>query len=244
MQESQERRYELNGQVTGIKNYRYFDIIVGLFVAVLLISNIASTKIVDIWRFTFDGGTIIFPLSYIFGDILTEVYGYRQSRRAIWIGFLSAMVMSLVLGLVGLISPAEGWEFQEAYMAILGQTPRIVTASLIAYFAGEFSNSFILAKMKVFTKGKWLAARTIGSTIAGQAIDTLIFVLIAFHGVFSNSLLLAIIVSNYIFKVLLEVAFTPLTYKIVNTLKRAEGVDYYDKKTNFNPFLFFKRENK
>ena len=129
-------------------------------------------------------------------------------------------------------------------MAILGQTPRIVTASLIAYFAGEFSNSFILAKMKVFTKGKWLAARTISSTIAGQAIDTLIFVLIAFYGVFSNSLLLAIIVSNYIFKVLLEVAFTPLTYKIVNTLKRAEGVDYYDKKTNFNPFLFFKRENK
>ena len=230
--------------MTGIKNYRYFDIIVGLFVAVLLISNIASTKIVDIWRFTFDGGTIIFPLSYIFGDILTEVYGYRQSRRAIWIGFLSAMVMSLVLGLIGLMGPAEGWDLQEAYMAILGQTPRIVTASLIAYFAGEFSNSFILAKMKVFTKGKWLAARTISSTIAGQAIDTLIFVLIAFYGVFSNSLVLAIIVSNYIFKVLLEVAFTPLTYKIVNTLKRAEGVDYYDRKTNFNPFLFFKRESK
>lgn len=234
----------MNGPAAGIKNYRYFDIIVGLFVAVLLISNIASTKIVDIWRFTFDGGTIIFPLSYIFGDILTEVYGYRQSRRAIWIGFLSAMVMSLVLGLVGLIRPAEGWELQEAYMAILGQTPRIVTASLIAYFAGEFSNSFILAKMKVFTKGKWLAARTIGSTIAGQAIDTLIFVFIAFYGVFSNSLLFTIIVSNYIFKVLMEVAFTPLTYKIVNTLKRAEGVDYYDRKTNFNPFLFFKRESK
>lgn len=234
----------MNGQAAGIKNYRYFDIIVGLFVAVLLISNIASTKIVDIWRFTFDGGTIIFPLSYIFGDILTEVYGYRQSRRAIWIGFLSAMVMSLVLGLVGLIRPAEGWELQEAYMAILGQTPRIVTASLIAYFAGEFSNSFILAKMKVFTKGKWLAARTISSTIVGQAIDTLIFVFIAFYGVFSNSLLFTIIVSNYIFKVLMEVAFTPLTYKIVNTLKRAEGVDYYDRKTNFNPFLFFKRESK
>ncbi len=234
----------MNGQAAGIKNYRYFDIIVGLFVAVLLISNIASTKIVDIWRFTFDGGTIIFPLSYIFGDILTEVYGYRQSRRAIWIGFLSAMVMSLVLGLVGLIRPAEGWELQEAYMAILGQTPRIVTASLIAYFAGEFSNSFILAKMKVFTKGKWLAARTISSTIVGQVIDILIFVLIAFYGIFSNSLLFTIIVSNYIFKVLMEVAFTPLTYKIVNTLKRAEGVDYYDRKTNFNPFLFFKRESK
>jgi len=234
----------LNGQGTGIKNYRYFDIIVGLFVAVLLISNIASTKIVDIWRFTFDGGTILFPLSYIFGDILTEVYGYRQSRRAIWIGFLSAVIMSIVLGLVGLISPAEGWNLQEAYMAILGQAPRIVTASLIAYFAGEFSNSYILAKMKVFTKGKWLAARTIGSTIIGEAIDTLIFVFIAFYGVFSNSLLLVIIVSNYIFKVLLEVAFTPLTYKIVSLLKRAEGVDHYDRKTNFNPFLFFGRESK
>jgi len=222
------------------RNYRFFDLIVGLFVAVLLISNIASTKIVDIWRFTFDGGTILFPLSYIFGDILTEVYGYRQSRRAIWIGFLSALMMSLVLGLIGLIRPAEGWELQEAYMAILGQTPRIVAASLIAYFIGEFSNSYILARMKVFTKGKWLAARTITSTIAGQGIDTVIFVLIAFFGIYPNSLLLAIIVSNYIFKVLMETAFTPITYKIVNGLKRAEGVDHYDRGTDFNPFKFFK----
>ncbi len=222
------------------RNYRFFDLIVGLFVAVLLISNIASTKIVDIWRFTFDGGTILFPLSYIFGDILTEVYGYRQSRRAIWIGFLSALMMSLVLGLIGLIRPAEGWELQEAYMSILGQTPRIVAASLIAYFIGEFSNSYIMARMKVLTKGKWLAARTITSTIAGQGIDTIIFVIIAFFGVYSNSLLIAIIISNYIFKVLMEVAFTPLTYKIVNGLKRAEGVDYYDRGTDFNPFKFFK----
>jgi len=222
------------------RNYRFFDLIVGLFVAVLLISNIASTKIVDIWRFTFDGGTILFPLSYIFGDILTEVYGYRQSRRAIWIGFLSALIMSLVLGLIGLIRPAEGWELQEAYMSILGQTPRIVAASLIAYFIGEFSNSYILAKMKVFTGGKWLAARTITSTIAGQGIDTIIFVFIAFFGVYSNSLLIAIIISNYVFKVLMEVAFTPLTYKIVNGLKRVEGVDYYDRDTDFNPFKFFK----
>lgn len=222
------------------KNYRFFDLIVGLFVAVLLISNIASTKIVDIWRFTFDGGTILFPLSYIFGDILTEVYGYRQSRRAIWIGFLSALMMSVVLGLIGLIRPAEGWELQEAYMSILGQTPRIVTASLIAYFIGEFSNSYIMARMKVLTEGKWLAARTITSTIAGQGIDTIIFVFIAFFGVYSNSLLMAIIISNYVFKVLMEVAFTPLTYKIVNGLKRVERVDYYDRGTDFNPFKFFK----
>ena len=220
------------------KSYKYFDVIVGLFVAVLLISNIASTKIVSIWKFTFDGGTILFPLSYIFGDILTEVYGYRKSRKAIWIGFLCALIMSITLGLIGLIRPAEGWELQDAYMAILGQTPRIVTASLVAYFAGEFSNSYILAKMKVWTKGKWLAARTISSTIVGQGIDTLLFVLIAFFGLYSNSLILLIIISNYVFKVSLEIVFTPLTYKIVNSLKRAEKVDYYDNRTNFNPFKF------
>jgi len=220
------------------KSYKYFDVIVGLFVAVLLISNIASTKIVSIWKFTFDGGTILFPLSYIFGDILTEVYGYRKSRKAIWIGFLCALIMSVTLGLIGLIRPAEGWELQDAYMAILGQTPRIVTASLVAYFAGEFSNSYILAKMKVWTKGKWLAARTISSTIVGQGIDTLLFVFIAFFGLYSNNLILLIIISNYVFKVSLEIVFTPLTYKIVNSLKRVEKVDYYDYRTNFNPFKF------
>jgi len=220
------------------KSYKYFDVIVGLFVAVLLISNIASTKIVSIWKFTFDGGTILFPLSYIFGGILTEVYGYRKSRKAIWIGFLCALIMSVTLGLIGLIRPAEGWELQDAYMAILGQTPRIVTASLVAYFAGEFSNSYILAKMKLWTKGKWLAARTISSTIVGQGIDTLLFVFIAFFGLYSNSLILLIIISNYVFKVSLEIVFTPLTYKIVNSLKRAEKVDYYDYRTNFNPFKF------
>ena len=208
--------------------------------AVLLISNIASTKIIDIWKFTFDGGTILFPLSYIFGDILTEVYGYRQSRRIIWIGFASAFLMSLTLGLIGLIKPAQGWELQDAYMAILGQTPRIVAASLVAYFVGEFSNSYILAKMKVFTRGKWLAARTIGSTIVGQGVDTIIFVFIAFFGVYSNSLLLVIILSNYIFKVLMEAVLTPATYRIVNSLKKAEGIDYYDRDTDFNPFRIFR----
>ena len=222
------------------KKYKYVDLITGLFVAVLLISNIASTKIIDIWKFTFDGGTILFPLSYIFGDILTEVYGYRQSRRIIWIGFASALLMSATLGLIGLIQPSQGWELQDAYMAILGQTPRIVAASLIAYFAGEFSNSYILAKMKVLTRGKWLAARTIGSTVVGEGVDTIIFVFIAFFGLYSNSLLLVIIISNYVFKVLMETVLTPATYKIVNSLKRAEGVDYYDRNTDFNPFRMFK----
>jgi uncharacterized integral membrane protein (TIGR00697 family) len=216
--------------------YRYFDIIAGLFVAVLLISNIASTKIVQLWKFTFDGGTILFPLSYIFGDILTEVYGYRKSRRVIWIGFFSALLMSLTLVLIGLIKPAAGWEFQDAYMKILGQTPRIVAASLVAYFAGEFSNSFVLAKMKILTGGRWLFARTIGSTIIGEGIDTVLFVTIAFAGLYTSHLLFLIIVSNYIFKVLLEIVLTPATYKVVGFLKRREKVDWFDYKTNFNPF--------
>ncbi|MFA5014903.1 MAG: queuosine precursor transporter [Actinomycetota bacterium] len=220
------------------ERFMYLDLITGLFVAVLLISNIASSKIVEIWKFTFDGGTILFPLSYIFGDILTEVYGFRRSRRVIWIGFFCAALMSLTLGLIGLIRPASGWEYQEAYMRILGQTPRIVTASLIAYFAGEFSNSFILAKMKILTKGKWLFTRTIGSTVVGEGIDTIIFVVIAFLGVYPNNLVLLIIISNYIFKVSLEIVFTPLTYKIVGFLKRVEKVDWFDYGTNFNPFIF------
>jgi uncharacterized integral membrane protein (TIGR00697 family) len=231
-------KIDFNQEISTPGRFRYFDLITGLFVAVLLISNIASSKIVQIWKFTFDGGTILFPLSYIFGDILTEVYGYRKGRRVIWIGFFCALLMSLTLGLIGLIKPASGWEFQEAYMRILGQTPRIVAASLIAYFAGEFSNSYVLAKMKILTKGRWLFTRTIGSTIVGEGIDTIIFVTIAFLGVYANSLVLLIIISNYIFKVSLEIVFTPLTYKIVGFLKRTEKVDWFDYKTDFNPFIF------
>ena len=219
-----------------MKQYKYFDIILGLFVAVLLISNIASTKIIQIWKFTFDGGTILFPISYIFGDILTEVYGYRKARKAIWVGFFSAFLMSAILWVIGILKPAPGWDLQSSYLAILGQTPRIVGASLIAYFAGEFINSFILAKMKIITKGRWLWTRTIGSTVAGEMIDTLLFCFIAFYGLYSNKLLLAIIISNYVFKVGLEIILTPATYKIVVFLKRRENEDYYYYKTNFNPF--------
>jgi len=218
--------------------YNYIDIITGLFVAVILISNIASTKIVQIWRFTFDGGTILFPLSYIFGDVLIEVYGFKAGRRVIWIGFFSALLMSVVFGLVGLIKPAAGWENQQAWLLILGQTPRIVAASLIAYFAGEFSNSIVLAKMKIFTKGRFLWTRTIGSTLAGEGIDTVLFVIIAFGGVYSWRLVALIIVSNYIFKVGMEIVLTPATYAIVSFLKRREKIDYFDYGTKFNPFRF------
>jgi queuosine precursor transporter len=216
--------------------YRYLDLITALFVTVLLISNVASTKILQLGPFTFDGGTILFPVSYIFGDVLTEVYGYRRSRRVIWIGFGCAALLVLVLSIVGALSPAPGWEHQEAYQAILGATPRIVLGSLIAYFAGEFSNSYVLAKMKIWTGGRWLWTRTIGSTIVGQAVDTALFVAIAFAGTLPWSLFLSVILSNYVFKVGLEAAMTPVTYRLTGFLKRTENEDVYDVETDFNPF--------
>jgi len=216
--------------------YRYFDLIMALFVAVLLISNIASTKILQLGPFTFDGGTLLFPISYIFGDILTEVYGYRRSRRVIWAGFGSAALMAGVLAVVGALPPAEGWAHQEAYEAILGTTPRIVLGSLIAYFAGEFSNSYTLAKMKVWTEGRWLWTRTIGSTLIGEGVDTLLFVTIAFAGTFPWPLFWSIVLSNYVFKVGLEVVMTPATYRVTHFLKRTEQEDVYDTDTDFNPF--------
>ncbi|MFA6909145.1 MAG: queuosine precursor transporter [Patescibacteria group bacterium] len=217
--------------------YRYLDIILGLFVAVLLISNIASTKIVIFGPFTFDGGTILFPLMYIFGDILTEVYGYRASRRVIWTGFFCALLMSLVFTLIGKLPAAPEWTNQESYDLILGTTWRIVVASLVAYTVGEFSNSYILAKIKVATRGKWLWLRTVSSTLVGEGFDTSLFVLIAFAGILPTSLLVSVAVSNYIFKVGVEVAMTPATYWIARFLKKKEDVDYFDTQTNFNPFL-------
>ncbi len=218
------------------KNYKYLGTISVFFVSVLLISNIASTKIVDLRWFTFDGGTLLFPLSYIFGDILTEVYGYKKARGVIWLGFFMALLMSLIFIIVGKLPSASGWNNQNAYDLILGLTPRIVFASLLAYSVGEFSNSFVLAKMKIWTKGKWLWTRTIGSTIVGEFFDSVIFILIAFSGILPNSLLITLIISNYIFKTSIEVLFTPITYKVVKFLKKKEREDYYDINTNFNPF--------
>ncbi|MDP3245273.1 MAG: queuosine precursor transporter [bacterium] len=219
-----------------MKSFKYFDLIMAFFVAVLLISNVASTKILQFGPFTFDGGTLLFPLSYIFGDILTEVYGYGRSRRVIWMGFLMTFLMAVVFIIVGKLPAASGWENQDAYMKILGLTPRIVAASLLAYFAGEFSNSYILAKMKILTKGRWLWTRTIGSTVAGEAVDSVLFVVIAFAGIIPAGLLFAMVLSNYIFKTCIEVILTPLTYKVVGFLKRREQEDYFDTTTKFNPF--------
>jgi len=216
--------------------YRFFDVLVALFVAVLLISNIASTKILSCWKFTFDGGTLLFPLSYIFGDILTEVYGFRRSRRVIWLGFFSALLMSSVLYIVQILPPANDWMNQQAYESILGFIPRIVLASLVAYFAGEFSNSVTLSRLKILTKGKYLWTRTIGSTIIGEGIDTLVFCMIAFYGVLPSSVFWAVLISNYVFKCSVEIIFTPLTYLIVGFLKRKEKTDVYDYGIKYNPF--------
>jgi len=253
------------------RNYRYFDIVMAMFVTVLLLSNIASSaKLVDLGvsifglRLAFDGGTILFPLAYIFGDILTEVYGYARSRKVIWTGFAAAALMSVTFWALGklpgdplwgsfvyenmaemnpaLPNPQDPVLFgQAAYQAILGgvSTGAIIIASLVAYWAGEFSNSFILAKLKVLTEGRWLWTRTIGSTLVGEGVDTVFFVLIAtMLGVFPWAIALSLIVANYIFKVSIEILFTPITYILVNWLKRKEKEDYFDRDTNFNPFHF------
>ena len=229
--------------------YRYFDLVMALFVTVLLVSNIASSaKIVD-WgfsilglRFAFDAGTILFPISYIFGDVLTEVYGFKRSRRVIWTGFAMLVLSAFVLWLVR-IMPGEatwgGYAGQGAYDAILGgmSSGGIVIASLVAYLAGEFSNSTVLARMKVVTRGRYLWLRTIGSTLVGEGIDSLIFILIAtLAGVFPWALFGSLVVTNYVFKVAVETLMTPLTYQIVNRLKRAENEDYFDIDTRFTPF--------
>ncbi len=219
-----------------MRAYKYFYLVVGIFVAVLIVSNTASTKILQLGPFTFDGGTILFPLAYIFGDILTEVYGYKNSRKVIWTGFACLFLATLTYFVVGLLPAAAEWTGQEAYQQILGIVPRIAIASLIAYFAGEFSNSYILAKMKILTKGKHLWTRTIGSTFVGEGVDTLLFVLIAFIGVLPTGLLISVILSNYVFKVAIEVLFTPVTYHVVGWLKKHENEDYYDYHTDFNPF--------
>ena len=233
----------------GQRSYQYLDLIQALFVTVLLLSNIASSaKIVD-WgvswfglRLAFDAGTILFPISYVFGDILTEVYGYRRSRRVIWTGFFALILAALVLWIVAQLPGEATWQEyagDEAFSAILGgmSSGGIVLASLAAYWLGEFANSFTLAKLKLLTRGRWLWSRTIGSTLVGEFADSVLFVTIAsaFH-VFPWSLFTTLVVTNYVFKVAIEILMTPLTYLAASTLKRVEGEDYFDTGTDFNPF--------
>jgi hypothetical protein len=221
-----------------MKDYKYLPIITGIFTATLLISNTLDTKLFIVGPMTLTGGLLLFPLAYLFGDVLTEVYGYAASRKVIWTGFSAMLLMAGMYEIVRIIEPAPFWEHQKDYENILGKVPRIVLASIVAYFAGEFVNSYVVAKMKLKTKGKGMAIRFVVSTFAGQAVDTVIFVAIAFVGIFSFSALGEIILWGWLFKVVWEIIALPLTVRVVGWLKKVENVDYYDADTNFNPFNF------
>ncbi|MEJ5253367.1 MAG: queuosine precursor transporter [Armatimonadota bacterium] len=209
------------------------------FVVVLLLSNIVAVKpvrVFNLFQLDLDAGTLLFPISYIFGDVLVEVYGYARSRRVIWLGFGFNLFAALLFAIIVALPPSPEWQMQEAFATILGQTPRIVLGSLIAFWCGEFVNSYVMAKMKILTGGQYLWTRTISSTMVGQAVDTVLFQTIAFAGVWETPLLLRVILWNYTAKVLYEALATPLTYAVVGFLKRAEQEDYYDYDTDFNPF--------
>ncbi len=217
--------------------YKYYDLVMALFVTVLLCSNvIGAAKVCTVWGFTFGAGVLFFPISYIFNDVLTEVYGYARARKVVWAGFGAIVFASFMSWVVLTLPPAIGWNDQRAYETVFGQTPRIVFASLAAFFVGEFANSYVLARMKILTSGRFLWSRTIGSTIVGEGVDSLVFYPLAFLGVWENRLVLTVMVSNYIIKVLWEAIVTPFTYRVVGFLKRAEQEDYYDIGTDFTPF--------
>lgn len=216
--------------------YRYYDLLVHVFVVVLLISNLVGQKITAVGPFRISGAQLFFPITYIFGDVFTEVYGYGASRRAIWIGFFASGLLA-VMGLVVVwLPPAPGWEGQAAFARVFEFVPRLIAASLAAFWCGEFANSFVMAKMKLLTQGRYLWTRTVGSTVVGQAVDTAVVMVLAFGGSLTPALIANLIVSGYLGKVLYEVAATPATYWIVNFLKQREGVDPFDRDTDFNPF--------
>ncbi|MFC2064821.1 queuosine precursor transporter [Chloroflexota bacterium] len=213
----------------------WFVVVVGVFVTSLIIANIISVKLTQIGSLVFPVGVVIFPISYIFGDILTEVYGYSRARRVIWLGFLCNLLAVISIKAAQVLPPASFWEGQDAFSLILGNTPRLLIASFIAYLLGEFTNSYVLARMKIITKGKWLWARTIGSTLLGQGLDSLVFISIAFFGMIPNSSLVSAVITQWLIKSTYETIITPVTYLVVNFLKRVEKVDYYDDETDFNP---------
>jgi hypothetical protein len=218
------------------RHYRHLETLTIGFVVVLLISNLVGQKVCQFGWLRISGAEFLFPLTYICGDVFTEVYGYAASRRAIWLGFF-AMGLLAVMGQVAvMMPPAPGWAGQAAFAQVFGLVPRFAIASLVAYWAGEFTNSYTLAKLKLLTRGRWLWTRTVGSTVSGQAVDTAIFTVIAFWGIQSGLQLAWMVASSYLVKVLFEVAATPVTYLVVGRLKRVEGVDAFDDRTNFNPF--------
>jgi uncharacterized integral membrane protein (TIGR00697 family) len=225
----------------GKANYSiWFVFIVAIFISCLITANIAAVKLAEVFGFVLPAGTIIFPISYIFGDVLTEVYGYRQARRVIWLGFFCNFIVVVVLWVGQVLPPASFWDGQKAYERILGYTPRLLAASFLAYLMGEFANSFVLAKMKMATKGRWLWTRTIGSTLVGEGLDSLVFMTLAFVGTIPGAALFLAILTQWLVKSAYEAAVTPLTYIVVNFLKKKEGVDVFDYDTKFNPLLFGK----
>lgn len=227
----------LTNQFDSTKGHsKYFLYIAILFVAVLMISNTIAVKLIGIGPLVFTGAFLIFPISYIFGDILTEVYGYKATRKIIWVGFFTQILMIFCYWLVQVMPSASVWNNQSAYEVILGMVPRIVISSMIAYFCGEFVNSYIMSKMKIFTKGKHLWTRTIGSTVIGQLVDSGLFTIIAFIGTVPTNILFVMIAVQYVGKVLYEVILTPVTYIIVRRLKQLESIDVYDYRVNYNPF--------
>lgn len=230
--------------MTDRRDYRYYEFVMVAFVTVLVCSNligpakIAQVELPVLGAVTFGAGVLFFPVSYVFGDILTEVYGYARTRRVIWCGFGALAFASVMASIVVALPPAPFWQHQAAYEVAFGSTGRIVAASMVAYFCGEFVNSFVLAKMKIATQGRWLWARTIGSTIAGEAVDSALFYPLAFYGsgIIPNDKLPLVMLAQFITKVGVEVLLTPVTYKIVGALKKAENEDYYDRNTKFTPF--------
>lgn len=219
------------------RRYRFYDFAMTAFVVVLLLSNlIGAGKVATLGGFEFGAGILFFPLSYVLGDVLTEVYGYARARRVVWAGFAATIFMSFMSWSVVSLPPASGWLGQEAYESVFGQVPRIVAASIVAFWAGEFANAYVMARMKILTGGKHLWTRTIGSTVVGQGLDSLIFYPLAFWGIWPPEQVLMVMVTNYILKVVWEAALTPVTYWVVGALKRAEGEDYFDDDTDFTPF--------
>lgn len=210
-------------------------IIIAVFITCLITANTIAVKIISLGPFTLPAAIFVFPISYIFGDVLTEVYGYRVARRVIWLGFICNLIFVFFAWIGQILPPASFWGDQAAYKAILGYAPRLLAASFCGYLAGEFANSFVLARMKILTRGRWLWSRTIGSTIVGEGLDTAIFITLAFVG--TSSFAPVMILNHWLGKVLIETVFTPATYAIVNSLKKREGIDTYDYQTKYNPFI-------
>ncbi|SMQ69865.1 hypothetical protein SAMN06297468_2048 [Altererythrobacter xiamenensis] len=231
----------LQGTGTPVR-FRYYDIVMAAFVAILLLSNIiGAAKLSTVAGFTFGAGILFFPVSYVIGDVLTEVYGYARARRVIWVGFGAMVFMAFMSWAVVAMPPAATWDGQDAYEQVFGLVPRIVLASIIAFWAGEFVNSYVMARMKIWTEGKALWSRTIGSTIVGQGVDSAIFYPVAFLGIWETRDVLIVMVSNWLLKVLWEAVLTPVTYLVVGKLKQAEGVEIFDTSTDFSPFASEKR---